>query len=113
MIICFELGMPNVGSWNGKWSGDGGKYYLHRNVPKAKAMEILENKERNSWYYNFGDGWGASVTATHVTSSEKRRLEKLSVGFAGYDWMVDEIIQEGKILTKEERKLKRTKEAAL
>ena len=28
MIVCFELSMPNVGSWNGKWSGEDRRYII-------------------------------------------------------------------------------------
>jgi len=62
MILSFESTMPNVGSWNGQWTGQSSKYYRHRNVSKQEAEKILADKERNSWYYNFGDGWGANVS---------------------------------------------------
>lgn len=97
MIICFELTMPNVGSWNGKWTGADKKYYLFKTVSKDAGKTLLENKDRNSWYHNFGDGWGALVSAEQVTSQEKRKLSKISSGFCGYDWMVDSILEHGEI----------------
>jgi hypothetical protein len=111
MILSFELSMPNVGSWNGQWTGQGSKYYRHRNVSKKEAEKILDGKERNSWYYNFGDGWGASVSVVKVLSPEKNKRERISKGFAGYEWMIDEILQYGKILERQERQDMRKKDA--
>lgn len=103
MILSFELSMPNVGSWNGQWTGQGSKYYKHIKVSKSEGEKILNGKERQSWYYNFGDGWSASVSVIHVSSSEKNKREKISIGFSGYEWMIDEIIKYGRILEREER----------
>jgi len=103
MILSFELTMPNVGSCNGQWTGGSKKYYRHKTVSKKDAEKILSNKERNSWYYNFGDGWGANVSVEKVLSTEKNKRERNSKGFAGYDWMIDEIIKYGRILERNER----------
>ena len=103
MILSFELKMPNVGSWNGQWTGHGSKYYRHRNVSKHEAEKILAGKESNSWYYNFGDGWGASVSVEKVLAGEKNKRERISKGFGGYDWMIDEILKHGRILERQER----------
>jgi len=97
MIVCFELTMPNVGSWNGKWSGADKKYYHFRTMTKRDGEEFFDGEDNMSWYHNFGDGWGAQVTATQVTSQEKRKLNKISAGFAGYDWMIDSILIHGEI----------------
>lgn len=104
MTLSFELTMPNVGSWNGRWTGEGSKYYRHRKVSKAKGEEILGGKERQSWYYDFGDGWGASVSVIQVSATEKNKRERISKGFSGYDWMIDEILKYGRILERQERK---------
>ncbi len=103
MILSFELSMPNIGSWNGQWTGQGEKYYKHRTVPKKEGEKILNGKERNSWYYNFGDGWGASVSVVAVSSSEKNKRERISCGFSTYEWMIDEILKYGRILERHER----------
>ena len=103
MILSFELTMPNVGSWNGQWTGQSSKYYRHRKVSKQEAEKILANKERNSWYYSFDDGWGANVSVEKVLSGEKNKRERNSKGFAGYDWMIDEILKYGRILERQER----------
>jgi len=103
MILSFELTMPNVGSWNEQWNGQGSKYYKHRKVSKAEGEKILDGKEQQSWYYNFGDGWGASVSVVKVSASEKNKRERISAGFLYYDWMIDEILKYGRILERQER----------
>lgn len=110
MILSFELTMPNVGSWNGQWTGQSSKYYRHRNVSKQEAEKILAGKERNSWYYNFGDGWGANVSVVKVLAGEKNKRERISKGFLGYDWMIDEILKYGRILERQERQEMRKQE---
>ncbi len=91
--------MPNVGSWNGKWSGRDNLYAITRSMPDTK-----QNHERAgkilagiSYYYNFGDGWGASVRVSHITSVEARKVRAKSKGFCGYEWMVDSIMADGVI----------------
>ena len=94
MRIVFNLTMPNVGSWNGVWTGKRPDYNLTKQVSVAKAEEL----DGQSWYYNFGDGWGASVSARVPTKGERIR----SAGFCGYNWMVDSILSHGKILNAKE-----------
>ena len=89
--LIFTLSMPNVGSWNGKWSGTSNSYAVKRKVNR-KIVESLIGK---SFYYNFGDGWGANVSVKTV-----KNREKVSGKFCGYDWMIDSIIKNGKIITK-------------
>lgn len=95
MILQFELTMPNNSSWNGVDTGNKGGHYLHVNVDKRKADEL----DGKSFYYNFGDGWGANIKVT------KHRKQK-SNGFRGYDWMVDEILKYGKIFPVHNRRAK-------
>ena len=83
--IIFELSMPNVGSWNGRWTGENSKYTVMR---KIDGSDIVGK----SFYYDFGDGWGASVK---VREAEPR--EKATNRFAGYEWMIDSIIRNGEI----------------
>ena len=110
MLLAFELTMPNVGSWNGKWTGAERLYvrifnftqrYGSSKTAKEKAKSILEG---GSYYYNFGDGWGANVSVREVKSREATKLKTKSVGFCGYEWMIDSILQYGKILNTEQRK---------
>ena len=97
MLMSFELSMPGVASWNGKWSGEKNMYVIVRSFGK-KAPKI------GYYGYSFGDGWRAAVTVREVTSAAARKLRKDSAGFCGYDWMVDSIISHGKILNDSQRK---------
>jgi hypothetical protein len=107
MKVSFQLTMPNVGSWNGKWTGAAKKYYLVKSAFKGrsgygtvdanKAMELLGENQSRSFYYNFGDGWGANVKMEIVDAAEARKRTKESAGFCGYEWMIDSIMKHGKI----------------
>lgn len=107
-IISFELTMPNRGSWNGQWSGQGHKYYIIEKLSdkylsnKEWFKELLE-KGKDSWYYSWSDGWGANVKAEVIDNIEARKRRKVSVGFSGYDWMVTSIKMYGEILATHQR----------
>ena len=91
-MIVFELSMPHVGSWNNKWSGKDNCYIRVRNeraVPKEVWGKNFE--------YRWDDGWCANVSVTRLPAKEARKLEKKSVGFYGYDWMIKSIIEHGEI----------------
>lgn len=101
MILSFELTMPNVGSWNGRWTGAGRKYFAHRNMKndkatKAKIAELLQGEESRGFYHNFGDGWGAMVTMRIVDAATRGKERRVSAGFCGYEWMIDNILEYGK-----------------
>jgi hypothetical protein len=107
--LSFELTMPNVGSWNGKWSGADRKYFIIKkisdrffknDIKKLFVDELCLGTGRN-FHYNFGDGWGANVRLELIDALEAKHRTKLSNGFVGYDWMVDSIIRRGKITTEE------------
>lgn len=93
MILCFTLSMPTNNSWNGKWSGDEkfyAKTYCSRSksfIEKAKAILAKE-----SFSYNFGDGWTARIDVEEVDTKEATKIKRKSAGFCGYDWMVDSIV---------------------
>lgn len=100
--LSFELTMPNVGSWNGKWTGADKKYIITKSVTdkffKSDILPLLPpDKTSESFYYNFGDGWGANVHMEIVDATEKKKRQKQSKGFAGYDWMVKSILMKGTI----------------
>lgn len=100
MILSFELTMPNKGSWDGKWSGEGKPYFIvkgFRNQTEiTNAIKILE---KGYFHYSWSDGWAAGVHVKQVTSQEAAKLRRITVGFNGYDRMVDSIIKHGEIRT--------------
>ncbi len=105
MKVSFQLTMPNVGSWNGKWTGAAKKYWVIRTYrskeDKEKISNLLAARDYQSFYYNFGDGWGANIRIEIVGPGEARQREKHSAGFCGYEWMINSILKHGKILIDE------------
>lgn len=99
--LAFVLTMPNNNAWNGRWTGEDTLHALVRPVPGAR-IDALGDLPR-SFYYDFGDGWGASVKVYDPGPGETRTLRKRSAGFCGYDWMVDQIIEHGRILKRNEQ----------
>lgn len=93
MIVRFHLTMPNVGSWNGVDTGKKDNYFLFKELHRQEAEEL----NGKSFYYDFGDGWSANVECQIVQKPTK------TAGFRGYEWMVDEILVHGRILTLNER----------
>ena len=87
-ILSFELTMPNIGSWNGKWTGSDKKYFVIKRMKDKVADKIMEGAEsipiyegfsskcigssppRKNYYYNFGDGWGANICVEQVDAKE-------------------------------------------
>ncbi len=102
IYISFELTMPNRASWNGKWTNDGKKLWVVRKFKQKDEIVSSFDKPR-SFYYNFGDGWGANVSTETVDRKTAKYRIKNSAGFSSYEWMVDEILKHGRILTREER----------
>ena len=99
MKLCFELSMPNVGSWNGRWTGEGKCYariidFGKSKIGAEKASAILAN---DSYGYNFVDGWCARISVKEVTSKEATSIKRRSAGFCGYEWMIDSIRKHGDI----------------
>jgi len=90
--VEFRLSIPNVGSWNNKWSGKDRNYSIVRKVSDSRADKLLSGRVFASWFHHWGDGWSARVSARVVPVGE--RLKK-SDGFCGYDWMVTNILAYG------------------
>jgi hypothetical protein len=47
--LSFELTMPNVGLWNGKWTGSDKKYYIIKTVSDKffkDYIEILNSQQK-------------------------------------------------------------------
>lgn len=101
MILSFSLSMPNVASWDGQWSGEGRNYVKAVDLGQSHANEQKANEilDTGYFYYAFGDGWSAGVTVKEVDSQEAATIRRKSDGFYGYDWMIDSIIREQKIVT--------------
>ena len=101
MLMAFELSMPSVNSWNGRWSGKAKRH--------VKIMRVGKNclAKPGLYGYDFGDGWQAKVTVREVDSKTARQLRRESDGFCGYDWMCDEIRFHGRIKTLAERRKER------
>lgn len=104
--ILATITMPNVNTWNGSWSGAGKFFGKKIGIKESDVVEFEETTglklnigESKSWYYNFGDGWGASVLFEVMEASEISKLMRKSQGFMGYDWMVNSIVRNGKITT--------------
>jgi hypothetical protein len=114
MKVSFQLTMPNVGSWNGKWTGADRKYYVIRNIHKtrqramaAKIGSLLGEKSAVSFHYSWNDGWGANVKMEIVDGPEGSKRMRQSSGFCGYEWMIDSILEFGEILNEPEMKRRR------
>jgi len=106
MLLSFELSMPGVNSWNGKWSGVGNLYARVVNFGKTKkgevkAREILDNRY---FHYSFRDGWSAGVTVKEVNAKTAMQIRRKSKGFNGYDWMIDSILRDMTIVSPSERR---------
>jgi hypothetical protein len=93
-MIVFTLSMPNVGSWNGKWTAENDLHCRTIKLNKAKESEL----DGKNFYYDFKDGWGANISCLKMSSIEANRLRKKSKGFCGYDWMIASIIKNNKII---------------
>lgn len=94
-MIIFLISMPNVGSWNGRWAGEGKLY--------AKSLDI-RNKEKKEkllsgspYSYSWDDGWSAKIDVIEAEGNDAQKIMRKSNGFLGYDWMVDSIVKHGLI----------------
>ena len=105
MILSFELSMPGANSWNGKWSGEGKLFAKVYNLGKSQKAEKLANEilKHKRFMYHWDDGWSAAVTVKKVNAVQARKIRSKSRGFCGYDWMVDSIKSDLKIIAPHER----------
>ena len=97
-ILCFMLSMPSNNSWNGKWTGDGVFYAKTRMVSEQYKAKLIA--ATGYYSYNFGDGWRAVVEVKKITAAERKKIDKNTKGFCGYEWMIDSIIRWGDIYAK-------------
>jgi len=106
MILSFTLTMPQNNAWNGKWTGD------DKNFVKTNDFRTGRLANRNANYilykrdfkYDFGDGWIANVHIEKVSVLQAAILKKKSDGFSTYEWMIESIMQHGKIQLEEKSK---------
>ena len=104
--LVFTLTMPNVGSWNHRWSGEGNVYAKSRVLKAEQLKELKFNyTEPQDFYYGWDDGWGANIHVEVMSAKEANKYLKDSRGFCGYDWMIQSILKYGEIrkLTEEEK----------
>ena len=105
MILAFRLNMPGVNSWNGRWSGEGRDHVkvvtFRGKAGNAKGQQILSH---GSYHYDFGDGWRARIDVEKIDSARAARIRRGQPTFCGYCWMVDSILQFGKILSTHQQK---------
>ena len=94
MLICYELDMPSVNTWNDKWSGEGQYYARVRSYKKDEGEQILSTGE---YGYKWDDGWAARISVRKVTAKEARKIRAQSDGFLGYEWMISSIERTGRI----------------
>lgn len=99
MLLQFTLSMPNKGSWNGRWTGED---RLYAKVISFRSKEKLQTAKEilgiGNFYYNFGDGWSAKINVQPITTKEAVKVRRNTKGFCGYDWMIDSIINNRKIM---------------
>lgn len=93
-MIVFELTMPGVGSWNGKWSGADRRYIRTR-----RERDVPKSLWGKSFYYRWEDGWEACVTVIKMPAEDAYKLEHISAGFLSYDWMISSLIKRGYIIS--------------
>lgn len=93
--FAFILTMPNVNTWNNRWSGEGKIFAKIESTNSAKQIPVLESLSGKSFGYDFGDGWYARVEVNEVDGAEKRKLNSKSSGFMGYEWMIRSIKEKG------------------
>lgn len=105
--IVYILTMPNIGSWDGKFSGEGRLNCVVKSYNKDSSIPEKVLSMKYGFHYNFGDGWAANITAKEITVKEKSKYKKESKGFYGYEWMITEIEDCGRIKTLEERQQER------
>ena len=74
--IAFIITMPNVGSWNGRFSGANKLFCVIKKITAAKEKTRAQSLIGQDFYYNFGDGWGANVEVRQVSAEEAKKMKK-------------------------------------
>lgn len=98
--VEFKLTMPGRGRAVSSSFGEGRHYARVMTLTNKAVAKLLgpdwdkkpPENSRKSFYHHWTDGWTAQVTARVMFKGEKA---KKSDGFAGYDWMISNILQYG------------------
>lgn len=98
-MALFILTMPGVGSWNGKWGGEG-RFYAKSCKSFSRNKALYPKMKEGHFFYHWSDGWIACVEVKFVTPSEAKEAEKQSNGFCGYEWMIEDLKKYGEIKNK-------------
>jgi hypothetical protein len=72
-------------------------------VVRAVSQGKADALDGQTFSYSWDDGWRAAISVRKVDSTEARRLRRVSVGFYGYEWMVDSILLDGEIVAPSDR----------
>lgn len=103
VFVSFELKMTNIGSWNGKWTGEGKRYIIVKSLSKDIVAKIFGDKNFETYHHSWGDGWGCNIIVMKIDSDIKNSFSKeFKNGFCGYEWMVDNIISHQSAYSKED-----------
>lgn len=97
MLVAFTLSMPEVNTWNGKWTGEDKCYVVIKNIGASKKTREKYINLFGNYYYHWEDGWTACINVKEIDDKEARILRKKSNGFCGYEWMINSIIMHGEI----------------
>ena len=102
-IISFEYHTTQIGSWDKKWSGSGKVFAKLKTISKEQKEKLekmgfaIQKGKSHSFHYDFQDGWACNVTMTVGTKKEFQSIMRQSQGFLGYDWMIQDILENGQI----------------
>jgi len=99
-FILYELTMPGIGSWNGKWTGADTRHCVIRSYKTDDVPDKVLAKV--NYEHDFEDGWVANIHCSEITELKAASIEAKGFGFCGYEWMVDNIEETGRIKTVKE-----------
>lgn len=108
--VLFEYHPANIGSWDGKWSGSGKVFAKLKSISKEQKEKLeqmgfsIQKGDSHSFHYDFWDGWSCNVIMKVGTKKEFQSIMKQSQGFLGYDWMIKDILECGRIVGENRRK---------
>lgn len=90
--IAFRLTMPGRGQAVSSSWGQGREYIVVRTLTDETAAALMRGESKRVWWHRWDDGWVAQVAATRVAPRDRRTR---TTSFAGYDWMIDNILRHG------------------